>query len=91
MGEVGGSTGEGAQREGAREAGGEGGMIMLRIFDGYGEALVSLQHQHGKIGGDVRVLINEDTDHREVVSTLLRIAHWIEEEARMKECCKNQH
>ena len=52
---------------------------MLRIFDGIGEQITSEQHTGGEISGAVRVIVDESADQKEVVTTLLRIAAWIED------------
>ena len=54
---------------------------MVRIFDGSGEAITS-HRVDADIPGTVRVTISDSADHREAVDTLLRIAGWIEDEAR---------
>ena len=59
---------------------------MQQILDGYSDgAIISKQHLEGDIPGDVRVIVKEGADQRKVVSTLLRIAGWIEAEAKAAE------
>ena len=54
---------------------------MVRTLDGLSETIVS-HHAEGKIPGAVRVIIGGSADQREAVDTLLRIASWIEDEAK---------
>ena len=55
---------------------------MVRVFDGVGDAIISQHPVDAEILGEVRVLINESADQGEAVAMLLRIASWIENEAR---------
>jgi hypothetical protein len=59
---------------------------MARVFDGMGENAPALSQQHVEtenLPGIVRVVVDESADQMGVVNTLLRIASWIENEAKL--------
>src|ERR1700731_1599281 len=56
---------------------------MVRIFNGSVESITSEPHIQTEIPGAVRVMVDESADQSEVVATLLRIANWIEGEAKL--------
>jgi hypothetical protein len=58
---------------------------MWRRFDGIRELILSEQHLSGDFPGEVIVMVSELADQREVVTTLLRIASWVEGEAKAAE------
>jgi hypothetical protein len=58
--------------------------MFVRIFDGMkSSGFVSEQHVKADIPGGLRVVIDESADLREVVTSLLHIANWIDREATL--------